>query len=320
MEIFNSTLTQMLVMFSFIIIGFVLKKKKLLPGNSANVLSKLENYVLVPALVIDTFMTYFRVESLVDNYKLIVYSLLLLVVALVIALPLARLFAKEKDLSPAESKYRRRIYEYALTIGNFSFLGNALALGVLGDEGLFDYLLFTLALNVTVYTWGVFILIPEGAERKSLFKNLLNPVFVSLVLGLVLGLFGIKSVLPPFVNNTISSAKSCMAPVAMILTGFVIGGYDIKDLLTKKRVYTATALRLIVIPAVMLLLLRALGADSEIMTLTVFAYAAPLGLNTVVFPAAYGGDTKTGAAMAMISHTFAVITLPLMYLLFVVVL
>lgn len=96
MEIFNSTLTQMFVMFSFIIIGFALKKKKLLPKNSATVLSKLENYVLVPALVLDTFMTYCRVDSLKENYNLILYCLLLLAVGLCIAIPLSKPFSKEK--------------------------------------------------------------------------------------------------------------------------------------------------------------------------------------------------------------------------------
>ena len=47
--------------------------------------------------------------------------------------------------------------------------------------------------------------------------------------------------------------------------------------------------------------------------MTLFAFGTPLGLNTVVFPAAYGGDTSTGASMAMISHTLCVITIPIMY-------
>ena len=48
MEIFLSTFSQMLVMFCFILTGFLLKKFALLPDNADKVLSKLENYVLVP--------------------------------------------------------------------------------------------------------------------------------------------------------------------------------------------------------------------------------------------------------------------------------
>ena len=67
-----------------------------------------------------------------------------------------------------------------------------------------------------------------------------------------------------------------------------------------------------------MILLKLLGTNDEIMTLALIAFATPLGLNTIVFPAAYGGDTKTGAAMAVISHTLSVITIPFMYLIFIV--
>ncbi len=318
MDIFNSTLTQMLVMFCFILAGYVLNKLKLLPENTATVLSKLENYFLVPALVLDTFMTNCNTVTLAENYNLILYSLGLLVLGLCISMPLSKVFVKEKGLDERNARYQRSIYKYALTFGNFAFMGNAVVLGVLGDAGLFKYLLFTLPLNIAVYTWGVIILIPEGESKTNPLKSLLNPIFVSLLLGVVLGLTGAKAVLPDFVISTISGAKACMGPVAMILTGFVMGGYKFTELLKKKRIYFAAFLRLIVIPAIMLTILELIGASDEIQTLALFGYATPLGLNTIVFPAAYGGDTKTGASMAMISHTVCVITIPLTYLLFII--
>ena len=70
---------------------------------------------------------------------------------------------------------------------------------------------------------------------------------------------------------------------------------------------------LIFLAVVILIVLIVCGADKYILSLALFAYATPLGLNTVVFPAAYGVDTKTGASMAMISQVLCVITIPLMY-------
>ena len=69
---------------------------------------------------------------------------------------------------------------------------------------------------------------------------------------MLLGIFDVGAYLPGFLTSTISGAKACMGPIAMILTGFVIGGYNIRALLAKGRVYIAAALRLIVIPALML--------------------------------------------------------------------
>ena len=56
-----------------------------------------------------------------------------------------------------------------------------------------------------------------------------------------------------------------------------------------------------------------LGADEQVMCMTLLATGSALGLNTVVIPAAYGGDTRTGAAMAMISHVLCIVTIPLLY-------
>ena len=90
-----------------------------------------------------------------------------------------------------------------------------------------------------------------------------------------------------------------------------------------KKVYVASLLRLIILPTViiaalfgfkeLLNLIFDLSISNTVLFLCFFAVGAPLGLNTVVFPEAYGGNPKTGASMAMISHTLSVITIPLMY-------
>ena len=306
LETFQATLSPMLVMFMCMIIGYVAKKAKLVPDNTATVLSKLENYFFVPALIIKNFMEYCTVESITEQYKLILYCLVALAIALAIAIPLSKVFA-------GDDYYKRNIYKYALSFGNFSFMGNAIVPVILGDAELYHYMLYILPLNIAVYTWGLIILIPRGEKKQSVFKNLLNPIFASILIGAILGLVNAKEYIPSFLSTTIANCASCMGPLAMILTGFVVGGYDFVGLLKNGRIYIATALRLIVLPTLFIAVLWLLGTDKNTLVLTLFAFGTPLGLNTVVFPAAYGGDTSTGASMAMISHTLCIITIPLMY-------
>ena len=298
----------MLVLFCCIVIGFVLNKKRLLPENGHTVLSKLENYVLVPALTLNTFMNYCTVESLSVQWKSILFAAVAVLVAIGIAYLLSGLFTKDA--------YTKNIYRYAIAFGNFGFMGNAIVPAILGEDALFPYMLFTLPLQIGVYTWGLTIMVPKGEGKKNPLKNLLNPVVVVMLLGILLGLTGLKERLPAFVTTAVSNLAACMGPLAMVLTGFVIGNFSLKSLLGKKRVYLVTFLRLFVLPAFFVGLLWLLGADKITLTLCLFAYATPLGMNTVVFPAAYGGDTTTGASMAMISHTLSVITIPIMYALF----
>lgn len=306
---FFATLSPMLVMFCCIVIGYMLRKLNLIPENSGAVMSKLENYVFVPALIIHTFMNYCTVSSLKEYSNLILYSCLALALAMGIAIPLATVFArKNPDLC--------NIYRYALTFGNFGFMGNAIVPAILGasdPEILYKYLLFTLPLNVAVYSWGLVILVPRGEGKVNPLKNLLNPCIASVLIGAALGLSGLGQKLPSFAVTVVEYCKSSMAPVAMILTGFIIGGYSLKKLIGDKKIYMATGLRLFVLPAIIVAVLKGVGASDLVLTLALFAYATPLGLNTVIFPAAYGGDTRPGAAMAMISHTVCVVTIPLMF-------
>ena len=49
------------------------------------------------------------------------------------------------------------------------------------------------------------------------------------------------------------------------------------------------------------------------MPLAICAVAMPMGLNTVVIPAAYGEDTSAGASMALISSVLSIGTIPLVF-------
>ena len=137
---------------------------------------------------------------------------------------------------------------------------------------------------------------------------LVNPTFISLAIGALLGVTGLK--LPGFLNSVIAGASDCFSPMAMILTGFVVAGFDFKTLFTQKNVYIMSVIRLILIPVMTFGILKLLRAPDVVITVAICSTAMPLGLNTIVFPASCGGDTKIGASMAMVSSLMGIITIP----------
>ena len=320
MDIFNLTVKQMLMMFTLILVGFLLRKKKIVPENADTTMARLETFAFVPALTLFNQMTQCTPETFRAHANLIIYGFIIVGVAIFCAYPLSYLFVGKKQNTPKE-EYQRNIYRYALTFANYGFMGNFIVLGVFGEEFLFRYLLFTFPLLVVGYSWGMFVLVPKehnAGLKQNLKKGFLTPPFISLVLGIILGLVNAKAYMPEFLMNAFESASKCQGPVAMLLAGVVVGGYNFKELITNKKVYLATFFRLVLIPLIMVLCLKALGTSKEIVTMTLIAFATPLGLNTIVYPATYGGDTKTGASMAMVSHTLSVVTLPVMYLILIV--
>ena len=150
-----------------------------------------------------------------------------------------------------------------------------------------------------------------------------------MLLGIAVGLSGIGNYFPSFLTGALDTLKSCMGPVAMLLAGMTIAKYSFTSMLKKKKVYIASFLRLLILPTLIVFFLFGIKSlvnltfglhiGNDVLFLAFFASAMPLGLNTVVFPEAYGGNPETGASMAMISHTLCVLSIPFMYALMVAV-
>ena len=323
MEVFNLTLTQMLIMFILMVTGYILKKGNFIPYDSSAVISKILAFVLSPALTLNNMITTCTPQTFAENASLMLYGLLTVLVAIGISYPLSALFIRNREKTH-DLAYQRQIYKYGLTFGNFGYMGSYIVLGIWGDMMLFKYSMFTFVLNIIVYVWGIYILVPKSQNSHSVWSNLksgiLTPPFIAMILGMFLGLTGIATYVPAVITSALGSAGNCMGPMAMLLAGVVIGEYNFSQLLKDKKIYLATTLRLVIIPALFVGVLKILNINQDIVIITLIAYATPMGLNTIVFPAAYGGDTKTGAAMTMISSALSVITIPLMYYVFAVLL
>jgi predicted permease len=257
------------------------------------------------------------VDSIGEHFVNLILSVIGVIFAVAMAILLTRFFVKDKSSSDWG------VYAYALAFANSGYMGDPLILMLLGEQAFAFYKLFTLPITFAIYSWGLLQLAPRGTERGSFLKNLLNFPMIATTLGAIFGLSGLGSHLPAFINQSLDTLKVCMGPGAMLVAGFTIANYPIKEILTKRKVYLATLLRLTLIPAILIgivfLIKTALSSilgisiNNNPLYLLFFASASAIGLNTVVFPEAYGGDPKTGAAMAMISHTLSVLTIPIMY-------
>lgn len=322
MTTFLATLTPMLSLFICIAIGFVTTKCKILPENAGKIMAVMETWIFCPALSFMTMVRFCTVETIGEHCTNIVLSSIGVALAMVIAILLARVFVKEK--SPD-----RGVYAYGLAFANGGYMGDPIVLALFGDVVLSYYKLAYLPYSVMIYSWGISVLTPPSAKKTAAWKRLINAPTVAMLLGIVVGLSGLGKYLPAFVTEPLDALKVCMGPVAMLIAGVTIARYDFSSMLKKGKVYVATALRLVVLPVAIIAFLFGiktlantlfgLSIGNDILFLVFFATATPLGLNTVVFPEAYGGNPETGASMAMISHTLCVISIPLMYALMVAV-
>ncbi len=320
MQLFLSTMSQMAYLFSFIALGFILTKIGGLPKDSAKVISKLENNLLLPAMVLNTFTQRFTVETLSTAGKTLVYSLVVLLIAICASLILTRILTKDG--------YLRKIYTYGLSFSNFGFMGYAVV-NALFPEIYFEYVLFTLPLWTGIYVWGTPELLIADANKKGLkarLMNFVNPMFICMIIGMVFGLTGIMGSMDAagetfvahgsvkWFMDVIAAAEKCMSPLAMLLTGITLAFIDLKKTFTTLSIYLVSVLRLLVFPGIFILLGKLCGfADGTLFLCALCTLAMPLGLSTIVVPAAYGRDTSQAAGMALISHALSCITIPIIF-------
>lgn len=319
MQVFPLILSQMLMMFIFIAVGYILNKIKLLPENSDTILSKIQINVFASAQIMYAMMSKCTVQTFRENASLILYGFILILAGIAAAYPLGRIICG-KTKGDAEKSYQKNMVVYALAYGNSGFFGNFLVYQLWGVDMLFKYSMFTFPFNIINYTWGLYIATPKSNGKLRItdfLKAMINAPVIALIAGTLIGITGLYQYVPSFVNTAFENASNCMGPVAMLIVGFVIGKFDTKELLLVKKNYIISLLRLIILPAIMLTVCTLLGASNDLLAFTLAAFAAPVVTSAIIYPSIFGLDNRQPASMVLISTIFSVITIPILFNLFV---
>ena len=296
-ESFKVTFSQTLVLFAFIAIGYGLKKAGKLSKDFNKGLSNLLVYIFMPFLTFGSMADNFKLDVLADKTGLILVSSVMLCLFLAIAFVFSRVLTKNKNT--------RDLYIYSFTFPNSGYIGNPLVLAIFGELMLFDFMIFCIPFMLLTYTFGVYILNPN---RKFNLKNLLNPIIISLFLGMIVGALNIK--IPAVAETIIDTGANSLAPAAMLLTGMVFADNDLKKMLLNIKVYIACGIKMVIIPLIAVLIIVAAKVPENIAVLMVIMLTLPTGLNSIVLPEAYGGDSYTGAQLCFVSIFTCLIFVP----------
>ena len=294
-----AVISQLMVLFTFIIAGFILRKAKIVSAETSTMLSKLEVFLLCPAVNLRSFALNLNMGNIKEKSVYLILSTLVMIITIFIAKLLARAFTKDS--------YERGVYSYNFTTGNYGYMGYPLIQALYGPDDMFlNFVVFSIPVAIYIYTEGYRVL---TASSKFTVKSVFTSPFIySITIGAIIGLSGIT--LPNWITGVLDGASDCMAPIAMIITGIVLAEYEILPLLKKYKVYIASILRLLVIPVCLMFILKAFGLSKEVITIATLFYAVPAGLNPVIFPSSIGRDCKTGLSMVLISNILCIITLP----------
>ena len=144
MELALITVKQVVVLFILIFAGFVCVKTKAVKMEGKKAFSDLLLYLIVPAMVINSYMMEFNIDILHNLLKAFELSILLLLIGLFITLALT---AKHKspDLP---------IMRFACIFSNAAYMGFPLIQALFGSEGLLYASAFVTVYNILLWTAG----------------------------------------------------------------------------------------------------------------------------------------------------------------------
>ena len=142
----------------------------------------------------------------------------------------------------------------------------------------------------------------------------------SILVGAFLFAFQIK--LPNIINGTLSSIGLFIGPNAMLVAGMLIAAIPLKSIVSSKRIYLVTLLRLLLIPILLLVLIKLIGfADwiekGEIIVLISFlATTSPSAATVTQMAVIYNNNPQKASAIYGVTTLLCMFTMPLVIALY----
>lgn len=274
---------QIIQLFLMIFMGFLIVKAKLLNSEDSKILSIIVLYLIIPCVIINAFQVDYTPQTVKGLLIALAGSVMTQVILLIVVSILGRVF---------------HLNEVEVASIYYSNSGNLIVPIVM-------FILKKIISRESVYDWR---------------KIVLNINMISIAIGIVLFLTRIH--LPEDINSTLSAVGGMIGPASMIVTGMLFAGMDFKQIFASKRVYFVTFLRLIVVPAIALVLIKfsylaSLSSNGpKIMLIVFLAIITPSASTVTQMCQVYGNDSQYASAINVVTTLLAIITMPLMVMLF----
>ena len=266
---------QIFILVLLIAAGYVAVSTKILDPRATRGLSGLLINITIPALIIASMQVPFTPERLTGAETLVLAAGALFAISFAIAWAVS----KAMRVPAAEEG----VLQFAIVFGNVGFMGFPVSLALFGEESLFYVAIFNLVFNVLVFSVGIAML-TEGRGEGFNPRLLINPGIAASIIGLALFLGSIE-IPGPFIDSI--------------------------EMVGNWRIWVASAILLLAIPAAYCYILAPIVPDPFINGIMITMAAMPAAANTVIFAEQYGADSRLASQIVFVSTIGSLVTIPL---------
>lgn len=226
-------------------------------------------------------------------YALVFYAL---------AIPTVIFLSKRMRLDEA----KRRVFVSSIIFCNVTFIGYPILQELYSNVGLLCAITFSMIYNVLFYTWGMAYLGEKGSSFRSLFTN---KIAIASLLALAMYFLQIK--IPEPFASTFNSVGSMTMPLSMIIIGCNLAQSGIVKIIKDRELYLATFIQMVVIPAIVYLVMSALGVNPLIVKISTIIAALPSGSMTTIVATEYDCAPAYAANIMVQTMLAMVVALPM---------
>ena len=197
------------------------------------------------------------------------------------------------------------VLKYGTLCSNAGFLGTPVAEGIWGAEGILLASIFLVPQRILMWTVGLTFF---HREKQNAFLTMIkNPTIDAVLVGLVLAVTQMP--LPAFLNNTMHAFSNCNSGMSMFLIGMITSRIKPRDFLDKNVLYLS-AVRLVLIPLIVLIGCRLFGVDELATGVAVILAAMPVAGTTAVLAAKYDCNAEFAASSVAASTALSLLVIP----------
>lgn len=299
-------MNQIIQLFIMIFMGFIIVKAKLLKAEDSKILSVTVLYLIIPCVIINAFQVDYTPQTVKGLLIALAGSVMTQVILLIVVSILGRVF------------HLNEVEVASIYYSNSGNLIVPIVTFILGKEWVLYGCVFMSVQLVFIWTHCKKIISRESTYDWR--KIVLNINMISIAIGIVLFLTRIH--LPAIINNTLSAVGSMIGPASMIVTGMLFAGMDFKQIFANKRVYFVSFFRLIIVPVIALFLIKCSQLSTfssngnKLMLIVFLAIITPSASTVTQMCQVYENDSQYASAINVVTTLLAIVTMPLMVMLF----
>ena len=290
---------KLLVLFGFMLIGYLSYKKKWISDDTSSQISGLIVNIFNPALIISGVIG--SVGN--GNWNLVIMDLILAVILFVVLILISPAFVRILGVKKDE----RNIYAVMLIFSNLGFMGIPIIEELYGREAIFYVALYTLVYNILFYTYGIYLF--EKAKIIFHWKKMINPGMVACLVALLIFAFQIDAPAPAV--SFVQYLGNAAIPLSMIITGVSLAKMPLIEVFKDIKMYQFTFLKMLVIPMIAAFAIRLFHLDPVLSGIMVLMFGMPNGSMAVMMAIDYGLDSSICSRGIVLTTLLSIITLPI---------